>query len=238
MPTAPTPEVDVDDELMEAANVPGDQEAVDEDAPFDDDVDELLLGSTSRSAPAPQKIKIKPVRRPAPDLDDLDADLYDAADASGPSQTTKKEPFEPQPPRKLKVSLSRPKEPSVPIATPQVTRTPERRPTPTLAAPVKSEEPTPALPSIPDLASTSRKRAANAGEMEDGSSVPIDAVKCKALIQKLSDVQYGWIFAVPVDSTQPGLESYEFSLFVKQFASNRIVLDTMRRLSSLWTIRQ
>ncbi|CAG8708280.1 10711_t:CDS:2, partial [Acaulospora colombiana] len=93
MPTAPTPDVDVDDELMEAANVPPEQEGGDEDAPFDDDVDELLLGSTSQSAPPPQKIKIKPVRRPAPDLDDLDAELYDAADASGPSQTTKKEPF-------------------------------------------------------------------------------------------------------------------------------------------------
>lgn len=219
-PSKPAPEVDVDDEILEAADVPrevgGEEE---EDAAFDEDVDDLLLGSTSAPPPPPPKIKIKAPRRPAPDLDDLDAAFYDAADASGAASRT--EPAktedddfilaEPLPKPKLKVSLGGPKRPA-PAAAPPV-------PAP-LAHPVLNIETPPSQPlkrevSVSHKASSgspapsaSRKRAASVETPESASRLPVDVAKCKALLQKLSEVQYGWIFALPVDSTQPGLESY------------------------------
>lgn len=203
-------EDNIDDELLEAADGTGDAEG-EEDAPFDEDMDELLLGSAPvASSPAPAKIKIKSIRRPVPDMDDLDAVLYDAADASSTNERTgSSKPTGdsgvslPRP--KLKVSFGGPSRASAPTVESVPERTPEVRPTP----PIKRETSvSTVIAPPPEPPSGSRKRAINHGDMEDGSEYPVDAAKCKALIQKLTEQQYGWIFALPVDSTQPGLESY------------------------------
>jgi hypothetical protein len=204
-------EVNIDDELMEAANVPDLDGEEDADASFDEDMDELLLGSTAAVAqPSPTKIKIKDLRRPAPDMDDLDAVLYDAADASAANEPaeslkTTEQPSASLPRPKLKVSFggpSRASAASVPRQSePYVERTPEPRPAP----PIKRESSFASITSA-DPGSVSRKRAATQGDLEDGSEYPVDATKCEALIQKLTEQQYGWIFSFPVDSTQPGLE--------------------------------
>jgi hypothetical protein len=84
-------EVHIDDELMKAANVPDLGGGDDADASFDEDTGEPLLGSIAAVAqPSPAKIKIKGLRRPAPDMDDLGAVFYGTVDAS----STKK-PAEP-----------------------------------------------------------------------------------------------------------------------------------------------
>jgi hypothetical protein len=202
-------EVSIDDELMEAANVPDlDGE---EDASFDEDMDELLLGSTATVAQeSTTKIKIKGIRRPAPDMDDLDAVLYDAADASSANEPvgslkTDEEPVSSLPRPRFKVSFGGPSRTSAPLVSTNselpLEQTPEPRPTP----PIKREASFAGIVSA-DTASSSRKRAASQGDLEDGSEYPVDPAKCKALIQKLTEQQYGWIFSFPVDSTQPGLE--------------------------------
>lgn len=201
--------MDLDDELLEAANVPGDLSG-EEDAPFDEDVDDLLLGSSSATPSAPPpKIKLKPIRRPAPDMDDdIDADLYDAADAIGG--------IEPPAPVKPKVEEIPPVIPRLKVTT-GTSKPPTARVTPEVAparsvepAPVPPPAPAPPRPSTPHTGagtpSSSRKRAPSQG-LDDARFIPVDVAKCKALLQKLTEVQFGWIFAYPVDSTQPGLES-------------------------------
>lgn len=203
-------DMDVDDELLEAAEAPEDMSG-EEDATFDEDVDDLLLGTSSAapSIPAP-KIKFKGIRRPAPDMDDdLDAELYDAADAIGsvdsPAPPKVKEEDIPIARPRLKVSLGAPKPAaSVSLATPEVVvpRVVESTPPP----PPRVDTPHSGITSS-DKPSGSRKRASSPRDLEDAHSIPVDVAKCKALLQKLGEAQFGWIFAYPVDSTQPGLES-------------------------------
>jgi len=204
VPVAAPQDMDVDDELLEAADAPEDISG-EEDATFDEDVDELLLGTSSVASIPTPKIKLKGIRRPAPDMDDdLDAELYDAADAIGsvdsPAPSKVKEEDIPIARPRLKVSLGAPK-PTASVALP----------TPEVVVP-RVVESTPAPPprvSTPHsgIASGSRKRASSPRDLEDAHSIPADVAKCKALLQKLGEVQFGWIFAYPVDSTQPGLES-------------------------------
>jgi len=208
-PAIQAAEVSVDEELMEAANVPPDLDG-EEDASFDEDMDELLLGSVAPvTQPSAPKIKVKGLRRPAPDMDDLEAVLYDAADASSVNEPVKPVKTTEEPPisrPKLTVSFggsSRGAAPSISTSVePVLEKTPEPKPT-TLSKREASSSGT-----APTEASGSRKRAATHGDLEDGSEYPVDAAKCKALIQKLTEQQYGWIFSYPVDSTQPGLERF------------------------------
>lgn len=65
---------------------------------------------------------------------------------------------------------------------------------------------------LADIPSDPRKQAMNHRDLGDGSEYPVDAAKCKALIQKLTGQEYGWMFSLPVDSTQPGLERFVLPL--------------------------
>lgn len=213
-PPASGKEPDLEQELLAAADIPGD----DEDAPFDEDVDALLLGSTSTSIPEAPKIKVK-ARRPAPDLDfdeadDLEAALLDAADASSsrkvsepPRKATPQSDTHVVPHPKFKVSLGsshvRSTTPSTTPPQPYVSTTPATEYT--RPAPRPETSYATAGGSTPDHSSSSRKRAV---DVDDASQVPIDPAKCKALLQKLADVPHGWIFLNPVNSTLPGLETY------------------------------
>ncbi|KAG9053325.1 hypothetical protein FS842_008339 [Serendipita sp. 407] len=219
-PPPPVRERDLDEELLEAVDAPEDLGG-DEDAPFDEDVDDLLLGSTSIAPMTPPKLKLKASRRPAPDMDDdetsnavddLESALWDAAEASS---ITKPERFKSvdtggraSPVPKIKVSLGKQNRPTATPPLPAVSEPSSSRQYETPHAAPRREDSVSSTQMAPNDHPGSRKRASGGPEIEDASNIPVDPVKCKALIQKLSEVPYGWIFVAPVDSTQPGLESY------------------------------
>ncbi|KAG8853464.1 hypothetical protein FRB91_004856 [Serendipita sp. 411] len=219
-PPPPVRERDLDEELLEAVDAPEDLGG-DEDAPFDEDVDDLLLGSTSIAPMTPPKLKLKASRRPAPDMDDdetsnavddLESALWDAAEASS---ITKPERFKSvdnggraSPVPKIKVSLGKQNRPTATPPLPAVGEPSSSRQYEAPQAPPRREDSVSSTQMALNDHPGSRKRASGGPEIEDASNIPVDPVKCKALIQKLSEVPYGWIFVAPVDSTQPGLESY------------------------------
>ncbi|KAG8818496.1 hypothetical protein FRC17_010811 [Serendipita sp. 399] len=222
----PVRERDLDEELLEAVDAPEDLGG-DEDAPFDEDVDDLLLGSTSVAAPSPPpKIKLKAPRRPAPDMDDdddlshtvddLESALWDAAEASSINKSERFKSTESgarsspaaAPIPKIKMSIGKQNRSTTTPPLPAVGEPSSSRQHEASHKSLNRDEPATGTPSASNDHPTSRKRPSGGPDLEDASHVPIDAAKCKALIQKLSEVPYGWIFVSPVDSTQPGLESY------------------------------
>jgi hypothetical protein len=107
----------------------------------------------------------------------------------------------------VSVSTSASASVSAPVVPPPPPKRPTLREEVITSQPLRPEVAASRNPSGSPAPSASRKRAASIEGSELASQIPVDTAKCKALIQKLSEVQYGWIFALPVDSTQPGLES-------------------------------
>lgn len=198
----------------------------------EDDLDDLLLGSTTPTLEVPKSVAPAPAPVVADDDLDLDAELWDAADALGgpddefdlptPSTSTNHaiaDIIEPSKPR-LKMTLGRRDSPAL-STTPSITdgaSASRKRARDSEYA----QSPVPILPAPAPVASTSQhyvapvlasRPSSSHVELANPSSPPMDAPntkKCRDLLQKLTDVEYGWIFANPVDSTQPGLEKYVF----------------------------
>lgn len=169
-----------------------------------DDVDEMLLNAT-----APAQYKREDEDADGDIDDDLDAVLYDAADTSkapprrAPSVASSVEP----PKAKLKVSL-KPKAQTPPAPSPP--------PPPPVAGPSHA-------------VSTKRRRESDSPPPQFKASVEHAAIhipmdqnaggRCKALLEHLvTRIDYGWIFAKPVDSSQPGLEKFVCSSSLTAFA--------------------
>ena len=196
-PAPSTPAVDlsgdVDDEILQAAEVPRPEPTPMEDDL--DDVDEMLLSAT-----APAQTKRDDEDADGDIDDDLDDVLYDAVDTSkAPSRRAPSVASLVEPPKaKLKVSFDQPKAetppapsppPAPPVAGPSHTVPAKRR--------RESDSPPPQLKALAEHAAI---------------HVPMDhaaANRCRALLEYLvTRIDYGWIFAKPVDSSQPGLEKF------------------------------
>ena len=198
-PAPATPAVDisgdVDDEILQAAEVPQPEPTLEDDL---DDVDEMLLSAT-----APAQYKREDEDADGDIDDDLDAVLYDAADTSkapprrAPSVASSVEP----PKAKLKVSFDQ--------------RTKPKAQTP----PAPSPPPAPPVAGPSHTVSTKRRRESDSPPPQFKQSVEHAAIhipmdqnagsRCKALLEHLvTRIDYGWIFAKPVDSSQPGLEKF------------------------------
>lgn len=163
-----------------------------------DDVDEMLLSAT-----APAQSKRDDEDADGDIDDDLDTVLYDAADTSkapprrAPSVASSIEP----PKAKLKVSFNQRTKPKAqtppalsppfvpPVAGPSHTVPTKRR--------RESDSPPPQFKASVEHAAIHIPMDSNAGS------------RCKALLEYLiTRIDYGWIFAKPVDSSQPGLEKF------------------------------
>lgn len=184
--------VDVDDEILQAAEVPQPEPAPVEDDI--DDVDEMLLSAT-----APAQVKREDEDADGDIDDDLDAVLYDAADTSkAPPRRAVSVASSIEPPKaKLKVSFDPPKAETPPAPTPPPPAPPVAGPSHTV--PMKRRRVSDTPP--PQLKAPAEHTAIH---------VPMDSAagsRCKALLEYLATrIDFGWIFAKPVDSSQPGLE--------------------------------
>ena len=191
--------VDLDDEILQAAEVPQPGPAPMEDDM--EDVDEMLLSAT-----APAQTKREDEDADGDIDDDLDAVLYDAADTSkapprrAPSVASSIE----LPKAKLKVSFEQPKAETPPALSPPHTP-PVAGPSHTVPAKRRRESDTPPLQT-----KAATEHAAIHILMDNAVGN-----KCKALLEHLAlRIDFGWIFAKPVDSSQPGLEKYVCFLFL------------------------
>jgi hypothetical protein len=189
--------VDVDDEILQAAEVPQPEPAPMEDDI--DDVDEMLLSAT-----APAQTKRDDEDADGDIDDDLDAVLYDAADPSkapprrAPSVASSVEP----PKAKVKASFDPPRAETPPP--------PPSPPPPPVAGPShivpakRRRDPTPPTD--------------KAWDGDAARQVPMDNAvrnRCQALLEHLTtDIDFGWLFAKPVDSRQAGLEKFVCFVFL------------------------
>ena len=164
-----------------------------------DDVDEMLLSAT-----APVQFKREDEDADGDIDDDLDTVLYDAADTSkapprrAPSVASSIE----LPKSKLKVSLGsfdQPKAETPPAPSPPPAAPPVAGPSHPVSAKRRRESDSP-----PPQFRASVEHAAIHIPMDQNAGS-----KCKALLEHLvTRIDYGWIFAKPVDSSQPGLEKF------------------------------
>ena len=215
--------VDVDDEILQAAEVPQPEPTPMEDDI--DDVDEMLLSAT-----APAQTKREDEDADGDIDDDLDAVLYEAADTSrapprrAPSVASSVEP----PKAKLRVSFDELKLKTPPAPTPP--RAPPVAGPSHSAGPVKRRRESDTPP--PQLKASVEHAAIH---------IPMDNTagsKCKALLEHLATrIDFGWIFAKPVDSSQPGLEKFVCFLFHDSSCLRlALVAITMKSLIR-WIIR-